>query len=118
LGRFLLALHDTYVLGRNRDILPLKEELQEESTCRRCGLCCIGPAEGPISTSPADLSRWDAMGRDDLLYFTRFGPAGALRARSLEFPCCPFLRFSAKKKNGHCLVHPVKPLVCRQFVCG
>jgi hypothetical protein len=121
-GDFLLALHDQYVLTRNVQCfqaVPLDESRGEGdlNDCRQCGECCIGPATGPISTSPADIRLWESLERDDLLYYTLPGSSSAsVCAESLNFLACPFLRFS-ESGRGVCLVHPVKPLICREFVC-
>ena len=48
-------------------------------------------------------------------------PAGSasasVRAELPDFLACPLLRF-ADPDRGVCLVHPVKPLICRKFVCS
>jgi hypothetical protein len=122
----LLALHDQYVVGRNWELrrgmgeaLGRARPIEGRGVagCRQCGACCAGDARGPISTSPADIRLWESLGRDDLLYYTLPGSATApARAASLDFLACPFLRF-AESRQGVCLVHPVKPLICREFGC-
>jgi Fe-S-cluster containining protein len=124
-GQWVLALHDLYVIRRNEESETSAVMFGDRhwNPCRQCGECCIGPAEGPISTSPQDLTLWEALGRDDLLYFTLAGPhevahpGRAGRARSLRFEACPFLRFSGPER-GFCLVHPVKPRICREYTCS
>lgn len=119
LGRCVLALHDVYVIRRNDEAgaYGAVPSDQTEETCRQCGECCIGPAEGPISTSPTDLSVWEILGRDDLLYYTLPGSCEvSQRASSLAFYACPFLRY-IEPNLGLCLVHPVKPSVCTDYSC-
>jgi Fe-S-cluster containining protein len=117
----LLRLHDAYVVSRNVDS-PLPEEPRSVASgrvraCIQCGECCVGEATGPLSTSPSDISLWERLGREDLLYHTEKGAWGGSPGMEGHYICCPFLRFTISRK-GICLVHPVKPLICREFFCG
>ena len=119
LDGMLLAVHDLYITFKNRECFEKGRVHAGDSGegCRQCGECCIGPASGPISTSPKDIAFWEAAGRDDILYFTLSNPGSdETRAKEFHFEACPFLRFSRENK-GRCLIHPVKPAICREFVC-
>jgi hypothetical protein len=115
----ILALHDHYVIMRNgeaRELHP-NSTSQNGNACKQCGECCIGPAMGPISTSPLDLELWRDLDRDDLLHYTLVDTNRVEESiRSLAFECCPFLRFT-RAEQGFCLVHPVKPRICVEFTC-
>lgn len=122
LEELLLGIHDAYVRQRNQE-LCLQEPLffEESSTdrasgCRQCGECCKGPASGPLSTSPIDLALWEKLGREDLLHYTLKGVWTPSEKIDQQWAACPFLRFS-RNGEGICLVHPVKPMVCREFSC-
>ena len=121
----LLTVHDIYIESKNRECSEKGRVHAGDfgEGCRECGECCIGPAAGPISTSPKDIAFWEAADRDDILYFTLSDPKGPMnnevkggRARAFHFEACPFLRFS-KTNKGRCLIHPVKPAICREFIC-
>jgi len=112
LNRLVLALHDLYVAGRNREAPGTSLPAGAKGSCAQCGQCCMGPARGPLSTSPLDLAFWKSLEREDLLHHTRLDPKG----ESEDFAACPFLRFSWEGK-GVCLIHPVKPFICREFLC-
>lgn len=122
LERLLLGMHDAYVRERNQQSPQLKPFSKEhprrdgELECSQCGECCKGPASGPLSTSPVDLALWKNLGREDLLYHTSQGVGKASEKSHQQWAACPFLRFS-KLGEGVCLVHPVKPLLCREFFC-
>ncbi len=116
----LLRLHDAYVVSRNGNS-PLPKESRTAAWegvrgCMECGECCVGEASGPLSTSPLDISLWEKLGREDLLYHTEKGAWGRSSRMEGHYTCCPFLRFTTPSK-GICLIHPVKPLICREFLC-
>lgn len=119
----LLGIHDAYVKERNKeDSLPrplFAGQVRKEgvAACRQCGECCKGPASGPLSSSPVDLALWEKLGREDLLYHTLRGAWRPSKELAEHWAACPFLRFSGRGE-GVCLIHPVKPLVCREFLCG
>ncbi len=122
LERLLMGVHDAYVTSRNHQpsgqevLFPGQSENPATGSCRQCGSCCMGPASGPLSSSPADLALWEKLGREDLLYHTLKGVWKPWEKPQPEWAACPFLRFS-KQGAGVCLVHPIKPLVCREFFC-
>lgn len=124
LEELLLAIHDAYIRERNQESRPPEPFSQEHTRsdgeggkCRQCGQCCKGPASGPLSSSPIDLALWEKLGREDLLYYTLRGAWRPSEKSVQQWAACPFLRFSARG-DGVCLVHPVKPIVCREFLCG
>lgn len=117
----ILKLHDAYVRFKNTYCAPASREgqkaLGDRPLCLQCGECCVGRAYGPLSTSPRDIELWESLGREDLLYHTVKGAWGRTLMVQGEYFCCPFLRFS-KQGKGICLIHPVKPLICRDFHCS
>jgi hypothetical protein len=116
----LLGLHDLYVSSKNKVSSPPVSPSgpAPDQRCRRCGACCSGEGTGPISSSPVDLIRWVVLGRDDVLYYTELGwPGDVDDLRGLLYNVCPFLRFDGEA-IGLCLIHPVKPIQCREFLCG
>ncbi len=116
----LTSCHDYYVLMKN-SMRPKGDPIEcgeGKNLCNRCGQCCIGPAEGPLSWRKEEILRWERDGRDDIFYFTApVGPIDVPRASSLRFLICPFLRFNPSGL-GLCLIHPVKPKECLEFVCN
>lgn len=121
-AQLLLGLHDSYVTERNLEVQAqaslARRRLGEGAggACAQCGQCCMGPAKGPLTTSPLDLFLWEELGREDLLYHTERGAWAFSPVREQDFAACPFLRFSSDEK-GICLIHPVKPLICLEFSC-
>lgn len=119
ISSLLISLHDRYVLEKSLSSNWVRSNNYNESegSCIRCGQCCIGPAEGPLSWRDDEILKWEIGGRDDILYFTASGsPYKGRKARTLEFLVCPFLRFETPLL-GLCLIHPVKPWECIEFSC-
>ncbi len=115
----LISCHDYYVLTKNamRPKRGPSGSTGIESPCKRCGQCCIGPAKGPLSWRKEEIIGWEEENRDDILYFTAYsGPLDVPRASCLKFLTCPFLRFN-QGGLGLCLIHPLKPKECLEFVC-
>lgn len=92
-------------------------------SCRRCGQCCRF-LDYHNDVSAADVARWQAMGRSDILHWVGvyrrgdtqpvyriwFDPAaGRLAAR------CPFLRPDPPGNRWGCSIHDAKPEICRQY---
>lgn len=91
--------------------------------CRQCGRCCRS-LDYRKEVTAEDVSRWRAMGRNDILdwvgIFKREGRETAYRiwiipgtAKSAEV--CPFLHHISSENRWICRIHDVKPAICRQY---
>ena len=85
--------------------------------CERCGDCCKGAAWLSKVINPADIEKWKAQGREDILkYLCACG-------NSLVDPdkdnvhgtkkSCPFLEFEEGKAK--CQIYEMRPQVCKDF---
>jgi Fe-S-cluster containining protein len=91
------------------------ERADAARTCLQCGRCCEAFG-GHLHASDADLDRWRALGRADLL--ARVGEvsrwiwlepgSGRLEER------CPFLERTGPE-TARCAIHDVKPDICRAY---
>jgi Fe-S-cluster containining protein len=84
-------------------------------TCLQCGRCCEAFG-GHLHASSADLARWRALGRDDLL--SRVEPVSSWiwidpATRRLE-ERCPFLVHEGPER-ALCAIQDVKPDICRDY---
>jgi Fe-S-cluster containining protein len=91
--------------------------------CRRCGHCCLTLVDAYRGcVSDADLERWRAAGRNDLLARIEtldLGPGNRLHLAWMdpttkeEVDRCPWLLVGA---DGHaCAIEALKPDHCRNF---
>jgi Fe-S-cluster containining protein len=91
-----------------------------ENHCIRCGRCCR-EAKGFLTSSEADVDRWRAEGRDDILSRAHLLPGGgaelwfsATTGKGLK--SCPFLK-KAEDKLYSCGIHETRPTACREWWC-
>ncbi|MEW6489483.1 MAG: YkgJ family cysteine cluster protein [Thermodesulfobacteriota bacterium] len=82
--------------------------------CRACGMCCEEFGD-TLAAEEADLARWRAEGRRDLL--ARVGEGGALwidpeTGRALDH--CPFLARTGAGASL-CSIHETKPAMCGAY---
>ncbi len=99
------------------------ETNMETFSCRQCGQCCRS-LDYHNEVTDADLSRWEALGRDDILKWVDITPRsdGALalriwvspKTRKIAEPC-PFLEKIPTNNRWQCRIHDVKPGICRQY---
>ena len=91
--------------------------------CRQCGQCCR-VLDYHRECTPADIERWQSLGRDDILKWVRRvpGPAGTAAYRiwvapGSEQPAaeCPFLQHEPETARFVCGIHEIKPDICRQY---
>ena len=85
-----------------------------EGTCRACGVCCDLYGH-TLHAAAADLGRWQAQGRRDLL--ARVGPEGELwwdPDAGVRLDHCPFFSWRGPD-HGSCAVHDTKPATCRAY---
>lgn len=86
----------------------------ERDGCRACGVCCEVYA-GTLTASPADLERWRAEGRADLLALVGEGGAIWVDPATGQRPeRCPFLRRTGPEA-ALCGIHSTKPELCRAY---
>lgn len=95
----------------------------DDFTCIRCGRCCrtLNYRDG---CSVADYLRWQALGRDDILECV-----GVVRSAGRVTGCriwmdpgtnhytavCPWLRRIGGEDRYTCMIHDVRPSICRQY---
>ena len=92
-------------------------------SCRRCGHCCrtLDYRDG---CSVADYRRWQELGRTDILRWV-----GVVREKGKIAVCriwmvpgtnrfadvCPWLKRADDPNRYICMIHDVRPAVCRQY---
>lgn len=82
--------------------------------CRACGTCCelFG---GHLRASEADLGRWRAQGREDLLSrVNRLGWIWVNPESGRRIERCPYLE-RADDETARCAIHHTKPEMCRAY---
>ncbi|WP_432822920.1 YkgJ family cysteine cluster protein [Trichloromonas sp.] len=95
---------------RKKHILRGSEPVQ----CLGCGQCCEAFG-GHLRASKADLSRWQELGRTDLLArVNRLGWIWVDPENGQPENHCPFLQ-RVNDKTAHCSIHEVKPDMCRDY---
>lgn len=107
--------------GNRRGILV--ETGMESFVCRQCGKCCRS-LDYRFELTEDDVRMWKKLGRKDILEwvaeFRRRGRAASyaiwVTPGTREFaPVCPWLKEIAGTGKWECLIHEVKPDVCRQY---
>lgn len=87
---------------------------KKETKCLGCGKCCESFG-GHLTTSRADIERWERLGRTDLL--SRVNRLGWIwvdpQTKRLE-ERCPFLEQTGPE-NARCIIHEIKPDICRAY---
>ena len=95
----------------------------EEFRCRQCGQCCTS-LDYHDEIIREDVVRWEKLGRTDILQWVRgVEREGLERAyRIWTVPgttrlaeSCPFLKKIPSENRWECLIHDVKPAICRQY---
>ena len=92
--------------------------------CRHCGQGCLnlGDAVATCATE-ADVRRWEAAGRDDILAWVDPIAIGDERAYDIwvnprtgeDVSRCPWLRKVPGKDRYLCRIHDLKPDHCRRY---
>lgn len=92
--------------------------------CRQCGHCCTN-VSGAFSAcaTEADIERWEAAGRDDILAWVDAIEVGDSRVHDLwidpktgdEVSRCPWLKKVRGADRYVCRIHDLKPDHCRQY---
>jgi len=88
--------------------------LRDARGCLACGICCeMYGAE--LAASEADLARWRAEGRDDLLSMVGEGLSLWFDpGRGVWAEACPHLARSSDE-TALCSIHHTKPQMCREY---
>jgi Fe-S-cluster containining protein len=95
----------------------------EEFRCRQCGQCCTS-LDYHDEIIREDVVQWENLGRTDILQWVRgVEREGLERAyRIWTVPgttrlaeSCPFLKKIPSENRWECLIHDVKPAICRQY---
>jgi len=96
----------------------------EDFLCQQCGQCCRS-LDYHKELTTEDVVRWERLGRNDILKWVRRvdGQAGRVSGyRIWTVPgttqlaeVCPFLRKIPSQNRWACLIHDVKPGICRQY---
>jgi Fe-S-cluster containining protein len=85
----------------------------EGFACQQCGACC----RAYVPVSEADLLRWAATFRDDILRCVSAREAFIRPLMEDEGPRCPFLRWLPRGDvyTYVCRIHDTKPQACARF---
>ena len=95
----------------------------DDFTCRRCGHCCRH-LDYYDQLTEADVNRWLASGRTDILKkvrrFKRKNNAYAYRmwertGTGETGSPCPWLHKMPTRNHWECRIHDVRPEICRQY---
>jgi Fe-S-cluster containining protein len=96
----------------------------EAFVCRQCGRCCRN-LDYHNELTTADVDRWNALGRKDILdwvgvFTSEAGGQTTYRiwmtpgTRTLA-EICPFLKKVPTENRWICSIHEVKPSICRNY---
>lgn len=95
----------------------------EGFSCRQCGRCCAS-LDYHDELSEEDVATWEKLGRTDILEWVR---VVELQKQERAFriwtipgttrlaDSCPFLKKISSENRWECLIHDVKPGICRQY---
>jgi len=95
----------------------------EGFSCRQCGRCCTS-LDYHNELTEEDMVRWEKSGRTDILKWVRVieqkGRERAYRIWTVPGTTgladrCPFLKKIPSENRWECLIHDVKPAICRQY---
>jgi Fe-S-cluster containining protein len=105
----------------------MEATLTEPRACTRCGKCCTNPHfMGTLSATAADVARWLAERRWDILQWASIMPLGApgtepggadlwVDADHNEARRCPFVRKDRGRPTYRCTIYETRPEVCRDY---
>jgi Fe-S-cluster containining protein len=95
----------------------------ENFSCRQCGRCCMS-LDYHDELTEEDVALWKGLGRTDILEWVRavHPESGKEAYRIWTVPgttrladVCPFLKKIPSQNRWECLIHDVKPAICRQY---
>ncbi len=95
----------------------------EDFSCRQCGECCRS-LDYHKDITREDISYWKSLGREDILkwvgafemdngekVYSIWTVPGTMKFAEV----CPFLKEVSSENRSVCLIHDVKPAICRQY---
>jgi Fe-S-cluster containining protein len=91
--------------------------------CRQCGRCCRS-LDYHQDVTAADVAHWSALGRNDILRWvdpvTRQNDTVGYRIWVVPgthqlADTCPFLKKDPTAQRWSCIIHAVKPRICRNY---
>jgi Fe-S-cluster containining protein len=97
---------------------------QSSFKCRQCGHCCINVSGAfAACATEADIERWEAAGRDDILEWVEPIAVGNERVYDIwvnpktgdDVSRCPWLRKVPGKERYLCRIHDLKPDHCGRY---
>ena len=83
--------------------------------CLMCAKCCEH-YNGLITVSKEEVDEYRKNGMKDVIKFLKWDGRHYLAwydEKGRKLPKCPFLN-----KENKCLIHEVKPVMCRKFNCS
>jgi Fe-S-cluster containining protein len=95
----------------------------EGFSCKQCGRCCRS-LDYHDDLTREDVRRWEKLGRTDILRWVRVieerGGKGIYKIWTIPgttqlAEVCPFLKEVSSENRWACLIHDVKPAICRQY---
>ena len=96
----------------------------EDFSCQQCGQCCRS-LDYHRELTTEDVAIWERLGRNDILKWVRRvdgqeGRESAYRIWTVPgttqlAEVCPFLKEIPSQNRWSCLIHEVKPGICRQY---
>jgi len=123
-GLCRMIFHTRATPGRRCGVKGIWIETGMESfCCIRCGQCCKDVGY-PKEASDADIARWKAAGREDILAWVGMKRCQGIRSahriwiepgttRPAEI--CPWLRRQPGTHRFECAIHDLKPDTCRLY---
>lgn len=92
-------------------------------SCRQCGRCCRA-LHYHDECRQEDVEKWQACGREDILKWVLAVDGGTPPHRYRIWvypgtqrlaPVCPWFMHEPDQTHALCLIHEVKPFICRQY---
>lgn len=88
----------------------------DELDCLTCGVCCRTGADGRILIPEEDLTRWKAMGREDLVAKVQPGHFGLVAFATDDAGACVHL--GTDQSPNACQIYEIRGTTCREFERG
>ncbi|MCS7149482.1 MAG: YkgJ family cysteine cluster protein [Caldimicrobium sp.] len=81
-------------------------------SCKRCGACCKGESTVSLSLEEMDrIAKYLSLDREVFIEkFTVIYGKNRIEMKTKEGYCIFY-----DKDNNHCLIHPVKPVKCKEW---
>jgi Fe-S-cluster containining protein len=90
--------------------------MKPDLDCLTCGACCRTGTDGRILIPPEDLTRWRAIGRDDVAEAVRPGHFGMVAFATHEDGACVHL--GTHENPNACGIYEIRGTTCRDFEKG